>query len=105
MPQVPLAPPLPPAVALAVGADVEEAAARCRFTTCTHVAGTPGCAVQAAIESGALSADRLANWLKVGSELTALARRQDTKSKRQEQERWKARALKDKQRYDPEPDW
>jgi len=85
--------------------DVEEAATRCRFTTCTHAAGTPGCAVQAAIESGTLSPDRLANWLKVRRELTALARRQDDKSKRQDQDRWKARAVKDKQRYDPEPDW
>jgi ribosome biogenesis GTPase len=85
--------------------DMEAAAARCRFTTCTHTAGTPGCAVQAAIESGALSGDRLANWLKVRRELTALAGRQDDKSKRQEQDRWKARALKDKQRYDPEPEW
>ena len=85
--------------------DVEEAATRCRFTTCTHAAVTPGCAVQTAIESGALSPDRLANWLKVRRELTALAHRQDTKSKRQEQDRWKARALKDKQRYDPEPDF
>ena len=78
---------------------------RCRFTTCTHAAGTPGCAVQAAIENGTLSADRLANWRKVGRELEALARRQDDKSKRQDQDRWKARAIKDKQRYDPEPDW
>jgi ribosome biogenesis GTPase len=85
--------------------DVEEAATLCRFTSCTHAAGTPGCAIQAAIESGALSSDRLANWLKVRRELTSLARRQDTKSKREEQDRWKARVLKDKQRYDPEPDW
>ena len=85
--------------------DLEAAATRCRFTTCTHAVGTPGCAVQAAIDHGELSADRLANWLKVRRELTALAIRQDTKSKRQEQDRWKARAFKDKQRYDPEPEW
>jgi ribosome biogenesis GTPase len=85
--------------------DVEDEATRCRFTTCTHAVGTPDCAVQAAIDRGLLSPDRLANWLKVRRELTALAQRQNTKSKRQEQDRWKARALKDKQRYDPEPDW
>lgn len=83
--------------------DVEEAATRCRFTDCTHAAGTPGCTVQAAITGGFLSAGRVANWLKVRRELDALARRQDRKSQRQEQERWKARAFKDKQRYDPEP--
>ena len=83
--------------------DVEEAATRCRFTDCTHAAGTPGCTVQAAIADGSLSSDRVTNWLKVRRELDALARRQDRKSQRQEQERWKARALKDKQRYDPEP--
>ena len=57
--------------------DVEEAATRCRFTDCGHDAGTPGCGVQAAIESGALTAERVASWSKVGRELTALARRQD----------------------------
>ena len=85
--------------------DVEEAATRCRFTTCTHAPGTPGCTVQAAIADGSLSADRVTNWLKVRGELESLARRQDRKSQRQEQERWKARAFKDKQRYDPEPEW
>jgi ribosome biogenesis GTPase / thiamine phosphate phosphatase len=85
--------------------DVEEAATRCRFTNCTHAAGTPGCAVQAAIADGSLSADRVTNWLTVRRELDALARRQDKKSQKQEQERWKTRAFKDKQRYDPEPEW
>jgi ribosome biogenesis GTPase len=34
--------------------DVEEAASHCRFTDCGHHEGTPGCGVQAAIESGVL---------------------------------------------------
>ena len=82
--------------------DVEDAASRCRFTDCGHDAGTPGCAVQSAIESGALAADRVANFLKVGRELTALARRQDTKMQRAEDKRWKAKALADRKRHDPE---
>ena len=84
--------------------DVEEAATRCRFTDCGHDAGTPGCGVQGAIESGALTAERVASWRKIGRELTALARRQDKKMQREEEKRRKAKALADRKRYDPEVD-
>ena len=47
--------------------DVEEAASRCRFRDCTHDA-EPGCAVRAAVESGALSAERLASYHKLVGE-------------------------------------
>jgi ribosome biogenesis GTPase / thiamine phosphate phosphatase len=60
--------------------DVEEAANRCRFTDCGHHAGTPGCGVQAAIESGALPPERLASWSKLGRELKFLDRRKDKKA-------------------------
>ncbi len=60
--------------------DVEEAATRCRFTDCGHHAGTPGCGVQAAIESGALPPERVASWSKLGRELTFLDRRKDKKA-------------------------
>lgn len=82
--------------------DVEEAATRCRFTDCGHRAETPGCSVQAAIESGALLPDRVASWLKVGRELAFLARRQDKKAQSEWKKRWKAIALADRKRYDPE---
>jgi ribosome biogenesis GTPase len=60
--------------------DVEEAATRCRFTACGHHAGTPGCGVQAAIESGALPPERVASWSKLGRELTSLDRKKDKKA-------------------------
>ena len=73
-----------------------------RFTDCGHRAGTPGCSVQAAIESGALSPDRVASWFKVGRELAFLARRQDKKAQSEEKKRWKAIALANRKRYDDE---
>ena len=82
--------------------DVEEAAKFCRFTDCGHHAGTPGCGVQAAIESETLPPERVASWLKVGRELAFLARRQDKKAQSEWKKRWKAIAAADKKRYDPE---
>jgi ribosome biogenesis GTPase len=60
--------------------DVEEAATRCRFTACGHHAGTPGCGIQAAIESGALAPERVESWSKLGRELTFLDRKKDKKA-------------------------
>jgi ribosome biogenesis GTPase len=50
-----------------VFADIAELAAACRFTDCTH-ANEPGCAVQAAIESGTLDAARLKRYAKLQRE-------------------------------------
>ena len=82
--------------------DVEAAATLCRFTDCGHSVGTPGCSVQAAIESGALPPERVAGWFKVRRELEFLARRQDKKAQSEWKKRWKAIALADRKRYDPE---
>ena len=60
--------------------DVEEAAKLCRFTNCGHHAGTPGCGVQAAIESGTLPPDRLESWFKLVQELAFLDRKQDKRA-------------------------
>ena len=48
-------------------ADIDELAAACRFQDCAH-SGEPGCAVQAAIESGNLDAKRLESYLKLKKE-------------------------------------
>jgi ribosome biogenesis GTPase len=48
-------------------ADLGELSARCRFSDCAHES-EPGCAVQAAIESGELDAARLARWRKLKAE-------------------------------------
>ncbi|WP_284774046.1 ribosome small subunit-dependent GTPase A [Agrobacterium sp. lyk4-40-TYG-31] len=50
-----------------VFADITELAPLCRFRDCTH-AHEPGCAVQAAVKSGALAADRVERWRNLTSE-------------------------------------
>lgn len=55
-------------------ADVEEVASDCRFRNCTH-SGEPGCAVEVAVAEGALSAARVASYLKLLTEPTEPARR------------------------------
>lgn len=47
--------------------DIAELASQCRFADCSHAA-EPGCAVQSAIEEGALDADRLRRLQKLQSE-------------------------------------
>lgn len=48
-------------------ADIEALTAQCRFRNCSH-AGEPGCAVQAALDSGALSRDRWLSYQKLARE-------------------------------------
>jgi ribosome biogenesis GTPase / thiamine phosphate phosphatase len=48
-------------------ADITELAPNCRFRDCTH-AHEPGCAVQAAVKSGNLDADRIERWRNLVSE-------------------------------------
>ncbi len=47
--------------------DISAMTLQCRFTNCTH-GDEPGCAVQAAIYEGTLTADRVARWQKLSSE-------------------------------------
>ena len=53
-------------------ADIEAAAAQCRFRDCKHER-EPGCAVRAAIEGGALDAERVGNFFKLRDEVTGAA--------------------------------
>lgn len=48
-------------------ADITELAPLCRFRDCTH-AHEPGCAVQAAVKSGTLAAERVERWRSLVSE-------------------------------------
>jgi ribosome biogenesis GTPase len=48
-------------------ADVVELVPHCRFRDCTH-AHEPGCAVQTAVKSGALAAERVDRWRRLVSE-------------------------------------
>jgi ribosome biogenesis GTPase len=69
--------------------DVSALARRCRFRDCRHQ-GEPGCAVQAAVESGTLAEDRLASHHKLERELRHRRVQEDAGLQRAEKARWKA---------------
>ena len=70
--------------------DVEELAAACRFSDCSHNT-EPGCAVKAALESGELPVERHASWLKLQRELRSIAIRADARLRREEKRKWQLR--------------
>lgn len=70
-------------------ADVEELAAACRFADCGH-SGEPGCAVQASLDAGDLSAERMQSWRRLQRELSWQARRTDARLRAAEKAKWKA---------------
>ncbi|MEO7132617.1 MAG: ribosome small subunit-dependent GTPase A, partial [Vicinamibacterales bacterium] len=53
-------------------ADVEALAGACKFRDCRHER-EPGCAVRAALESGAVDRDRYANYVKLRDEVASAA--------------------------------
>jgi ribosome biogenesis GTPase len=57
-------------------------AAECRFADCGH-GSEPGCAVQAALSSGELSAERWRNYLKLRDEREEQATTLEAKLRRQ----------------------
>ncbi len=69
--------------------DVAELARRCRFRDCRHQ-GEPGCAVRAAVEEGALDAERLESHHKLERELRHQRVRADAGLQQAEKARWKA---------------
>ncbi len=71
--------------------DIEALAEGCRFRDCTH-RDEPGCAVRGAVESGSMSAERVAGYHKLLAEAEAQVRRQDPNTKA----RWRSvsRAIK-----------
>ena len=74
-------------------ADIEEYAAECRFSDCTHM-HEPGCRVIQAVESGELPQERLNSYHKMQRELSYLEDRKHKSADRIEKERWKYVALK-----------
>jgi ribosome biogenesis GTPase len=70
-------------------ADVEDLAAACRFADCGHT-GEPGCAVQASLSAGDLSAERMDSWRRLQRELAWQARRSDARLQAEERARWRA---------------
>ena len=69
--------------------DIETFAAGCHFTDCRHL-GEPRCAVKAASADGRLAPSRLESYLRLQSELVALARQQDERAQLDEKRRSKA---------------
>jgi len=61
-------------------ADLEELAARCKFSDCRHGMSNAGCAIQAGIQAGALDPRRLDGFLKLDEEISLL---QKNRQKRQ----------------------
>lgn len=67
--------------------DVEELALTCRFNDCAHH-GEPGCAVQAAVDAGALSQERLDDYQELLAEAASAARRADEHERRSYEKRF-----------------
>jgi ribosome biogenesis GTPase len=61
--------------------DIDELSARCKFNDCTHD-HEPGCAVRAAVEAGALSAERLAAFGELHAEAEWARRPEHERRKR-----------------------
>jgi ribosome biogenesis GTPase len=70
-------------------ADIAAIALGCRFNDCLHEA-EPGCAVQAALYSGTLSAERLKSYRKLLREIAAAERKRDPVLAANERRRWKS---------------
>jgi ribosome biogenesis GTPase len=83
-------------------ADVLAFAERCKFRDCAH-AGEPGCAIAAAVASGALPAARFANYRKLLAEVAAGERKRDPILAGRTKARWKEvhRALRARAKIDP----
>lgn len=64
-------------------------AQNCRYRDCKHQS-EPGCAVQAAIESGALDASRLTSYQKLQKEREYYERKQDKQKMTDTKKRWKS---------------
>lgn len=71
-----------------VFADVASLAAECRFRDCSH-SGEPGCAVDAAVGAGTLSADRVASYDRLRRELAHESQRSDAREARKTKRDWK----------------
>lgn len=77
-------------------AEIDALAARCRFGDCEH-AGEPGCAVQAALQSGDLEPDRIVAYGRLKRELAHEQRRHDDRA-RQEHQRAVRRVSRERNR-------
>jgi ribosome biogenesis GTPase len=79
--------------------DIEAIAAGCRFRDCAH-GSEPGCAVRAALESGALDPARFQNYRKVGREILHEAKKTDVRLRMAENRKWRRIMLEQRRRPD-----
>ncbi len=70
--------------------DIEELETQCRFSNCRHES-EPGCAINAALESGALDAARLESYRKLTAELAHEARKEDPAARAAHRKMWISR--------------
>jgi ribosome biogenesis GTPase / thiamine phosphate phosphatase len=68
--------------------EIDRMAQRCRYADCAHQS-EPGCAIQAALASGALPAERWQSFLKLRAEMRYQARATDQRAALEEKRRWK----------------
>ena len=68
--------------------DIAALAVDCRFADCAH-AGEPGCAVEAAVDTGALEADRLVSYQRLVREAAFEERKHDKAAAANARRRWK----------------
>ncbi len=68
--------------------DIDALSASCRFRNCAHQ-GEPGCAARAAVEQGALAADRLESFLKLRGEVAARQVKLDARAQADEKAKTK----------------
>jgi ribosome biogenesis GTPase len=71
--------------------EIEDLAGRCRFRDCRHTV-EPGCAVLAAVDTGALDASRLANFRRLARELEHLERKQSGRAAAERRRQYRALA-------------
>jgi ribosome biogenesis GTPase len=77
-------------------ADIAELAAQCRFNDCAHRT-EPDCAVQEALESGALDPERWSSYNRLQRELRAVEARSSSRVRRELKQRWRQRARETRQ--------
>ncbi len=72
---------------LATFEDIEALALDCRFNDCGH-SNEPGCAIQAALESGGLDGDRWRGYQKLRREVAHQARKEDRVAREAHRRQW-----------------
>lgn len=77
---------------------VQTLSAKCKFADCIHET-EPGCAVQSALETGELSEDDYAQYIKLQKEAAYNRRRMERRAAVEEQMRWKKITMENRRRY------